>query len=462
MRTPSHGRRGRRGMLRRRRAASCATPALPRAGVGDTHRSIWGTLRLPGRRGYPPGMSDDPAATPAYDGVIVGGGIVGLATALALSETPRRRLLVLEAEEGVGRHQTGHNSGVIHAGLYYRPGSLKARLCAAGRAELEAFCQAEAIPFERCGKLVLATEAGQLPALDELERRAAANGLVGVARLGPEAIREREPQARGVAALLVPQTGIVDYRQVAAAYARRLAERGVTLWTGAGLLRCERRGRQLLLETRRGAAAAGLLVNCAGLQADRVARLCGVDPGVAIVPFRGEYQSLVPGRRQLVRHLVYPVPDPRLPFLGVHFTRRIDGEVEVGPNAIPGLARHGYRRRDIDLRDLAGIAAWPGTWRLFARYWRSGLAELWRAFMPRAGLADLRRMIPAVDAADLRPAGAGVRAQAVGRDGRLLDDFHIVEAPGMVHVLNAPSPAATASLAIGRHVAARAESLLGG
>ncbi len=407
-------------------------------------------------------MNDLPGFTGSYDIVIVGGGIVGLATALALSATPGRRILVLEAEARVATHQTGHNSGVIHAGLYYKPGSLKARLCAQGRAELEAFCQAEGIAFERCGKLVLATDPGQLQALDALEQRAVANGLVGVTRLGPEAIREREPEARGLAALLVPQTGIVDYRLVAAAFARRLVERGVTLWTGAALVSCARRPGHLVLETGRGEVATLLLVNCAGLQSDRVARLCGVDPGVAIIPFRGEYQALTASGRRLVRHLIYPVPDPRLPFLGVHFTRRIDGEVEVGPNAIPALARHGYRWRDIAPRDLWEMALWPGTWKLSARYWRTGLGEIWRSLVPRAALGDMRRMLPAIGPADLRPAGAGVRAQAVGRDGKLLDDFHIVEAPGMVHVLNAPSPAATASLAIGRHIAARAEAQLGG
>lgn len=407
-------------------------------------------------------MSDHSSPTGSYDIVVVGGGIVGLATALALSATPGRRILVLEAEDGIAAHQTGHNSGVIHAGLYYKPGSLKARLCAEGRAELEAFCEAEGIPFERCGKLVLATDPGQLEALDALEQRAAANGLVGVTRLGPEAIREREPEARGPAALLVPQTGIVDYRLVAAGFARRLAERGVALWTGAALETCVRRHGRLVLETRRGEVTTLLLVNCAGLQSDRVARRCGVDPGVAIIPFRGEYQALTASGRHLVRHLIYPVPDPRLPFLGVHFTRRIDGEVEVGPNAIPALARHGYRWRDIDPRDLWEMALWPGTWKLSASFWRTGLGEIWRSLVPRAALGDMRRMLPAIGPADLRPAGAGVRAQAVGRDGKLLDDFHIVEAPGMVHVLNAPSPAATASLAIGRHIAARVETQLGG
>lgn len=407
-------------------------------------------------------MNDGLESGRSYDVVVVGGGIVGLATALALSATPGRRILVLEAETDVAGHQTGHNSGVIHAGLYYKPGSLKARLCTEGRVALEAFCQEEGVPYERCGKLVLATDPGQLPALETLEQRAAANGLTGVRRLGPEAIREREPEARGLAALLVPQTGIVDYRRVAAGYARRLTQRGVRLWTDAALLACERRGGQLALETRRGAVATMLLINCAGLQADRVARLCGVRPGIAIIPFRGAYQALTEHRRHLVRHLIYPVPDPRLPFLGVHFTRRIDGEVEVGPNAIPALARHGYRTGDISPRDLWEMALWPGTWRLSARYWRTGLGEIWRSLVPRAALGAMRRMLPAVEAADLRPAGAGVRAQAVDRDGRLLDDFHIVEAPGMVHVLNAPSPAATASLAIGRSIAARAEAQLGG
>ncbi len=390
----------------------------------------------------------------AADTVIVGGGIVGLATALALLERdPGQRLLVLEAEEGIAAHQTGHNSGVIHAGVYYRPGSLKARLCAEGRLAMEAFCEQEGVPFERCGKLILATRADQLPALAQLEQRALANGLAGVRRLDAAGIREQEPEARGLAGLLVPQTGIVDYRAVAAAMARRLRAAGVEVMTGARLLGCERRAEGLLLKTARGELPCRRLVNCAGLQSDRVARLCGVDPGVAIVPFRGEYRKLVPARRGLVRHLIYPVPEPGLPFLGVHFTRHIDGEVGVGPNAVLALARHGYAWRNVSMPDLWEMARWPGTWRLCARLWRTGLGETWRSLHPAAALAEMRAMLPGLRAEDLAPGGAGVRAQAVDRAGRLLDDFHIVRAPGMVQVLNAPSPAATASLAIGRVVA---------
>lgn len=392
------------------------------------------------------------------DTVIIGGGIVGLATALALLEQdPGQRLTVLEAEEGIAAHQTGHNSGVIHAGVYYRPGSLKARLCAEGRAALEAFCEQEGVPFERCGKLILATRADQLPALEQLAERARANGLTGVRRLDGAGIREREPEARGLAGLLVPQTGIVDYRAVAAAMAGRLRAAGVEVKTGARLLGCERRAEGLLLKTARGELLCRRLVNCAGLQSDRVARLCGVDPGVAIVPFRGEYRKLVPASRGLVRHLIYPVPEPGLPFLGVHFTRHIDGEVGVGPNAVLALARHGYSWRNLSAGDLWEMARWPGTWRLFARLWRTGLGEAWRSLRPAAALGEMRAMLPGLAAEDLAPGGAGVRAQAVDRAGRLLDDFHIVRAPGMVHVLNAPSPAATASLAIGRVVAGMVE-----
>jgi L-2-hydroxyglutarate oxidase len=388
-----------------------------------------------------------------YDLAIVGGGIVGLATAYALRQTLGDRLIVLEAESSVGTHQTGHNSGVIHSGLYYRPGSLKARNCVEGREALYRFCAEHGIAHERCGKLVVATTEEEAARLDELERRGRENGLVGLRRLGPEQIREREPHAGGLAALFVPDTGIVHFPDVARAFAREVAAAGGRVETGARVIGCRRTGGGLVVETTRGEYEARALVNCAGLHADRVARLAGLRPDVLIVPFRGEYYELLPERRTLVRHLIYPTPDPRFPFLGVHFTRTIGGAVEAGPNAVLALAREGYTRAAISLRDLAGMAAFPGTWRMAARHWRKGIEEYWRSISRRAFVAQLARLVPEITAQDVRPAGAGVRAQALGRDGQLLDDFCLVEGEGMIHVLNAPSPAATASLSIGRTIA---------
>jgi L-2-hydroxyglutarate oxidase len=396
-----------------------------------------------------------------YDLAIVGGGIVGLATAYALRETLQDRLIVLEAEPGVGTHQTGHNSGVIHSGLYYRPGSLKARNCVEGREALYRFCAEHGIAHERCGKLVVATTKEEVARLGELEQRGRANGLQGLCRLGPDGIREREPHARGLAALLVPDTGIVHFPDVARACAREVAAAGGRIETGARVVGCRRAGGSLVVETTRGEFEARALVNCAGLHADRIARLAGLEPGVLIVPFRGEYYELLPERRSLVRHLIYPTPDPRFPFLGVHFTRTISGAVEAGPNAVLALAREGYTRTTVSLRDLAGMAAFPGTWRMAARYWRKGVEEYWRSISRRAFVAQLARLVPEITAADVRPAGAGVRAQALGRDGQLLDDFCLLEGEGMIHVLNAPSPAATASLSIGRTIAELARQRFG-
>jgi L-2-hydroxyglutarate oxidase len=395
-------------------------------------------------------------ANQRVDVAVVGGGIVGLATALALTEagSAYHSVVVLEAEDHIAAHQTGHNSGVIHAGLYYAPGSLKARLCTTGRELMFAFCAAHGIAHERCGKLVVATRPAELAALDELERRGVANGLTAIRRLRSEEIRDVEPHAAGLAALHVGETGIVDYRVVAAAMARQLAERGATVRTGARLNDCRRTEGAIVLATTAGTVQARRLVACAGLQSDRVARLCGLDSGVRIVPFRGAYDELVPEKRHLVRGLIYPVPDPRFPFLGVHFTRTIHGSVEAGPNAVLALSRHGYRWSDLDPRDAASALGYRGTWHLARRYWRTAAAEMWRERRRPALVEALRRLVPELQADDLRPAGAGVRAQAVTPDGRLVDDFHIVQAPGMVHVLNAPSPAATAALAIGRHVAA--------
>ena len=395
------------------------------------------------------------------DVAIAGGGIVGLATALRLVQRGVRSVVVLEAEDRIATHQTGHNRGVIHSGLYYKPGSLKARLCVEGREAMYAFCAEHGVTHERCGKLVVATADAEVPALAELERRGIANGLTGLRRLTPAEAREREPHVACVTALLVPDTGIVDYVAVCAAYARRVAAAGGAIITGAALRRARPEGGAIVVDTPRGRLACRALVNCAGLQSDRVARACGVDPGVRIVPFRGEYATLAPERRHLVRHLVYPVPDARFPFLGVHFTRMVGGGVEAGPNAVLALARHGYTHGDVSARDIADWLAFPGFWRMAERHWRMGLAEMKRAGSRRAFVQALRRLVPELRDDDVRPAPAGVRAQAVDRAGALVDDFRIERAPGMVHVLNAPSPAATASLAIGGEIAGIAIEALG-
>jgi L-2-hydroxyglutarate oxidase len=392
------------------------------------------------------------------DVAVIGGGIVGLATAMALVERPGVRVAVLEAEDRVAAHQTGRNSGVIHSGLYYTPGSLKARLCVAGREAMLRFCAEHGVPHERCGKLVIAADASQLPRLDELERRGRANGLTGLERLRPEQIGEHEPHAAGVAGLRVPETGITDFGAVAEAMAARVWAAGGEVIHGARVLGLVRDGATLVLETPRGPLRARSLVSCAGLHADRVARRCGVEPGVSIVPFRGEYWEVVPERRDRVRHLIYPVPDPRFPFLGVHFTRLVRGGIEAGPNAVLSFAREGYERSSFSMRDALEMLTARGFWPMGLRHWRTGLAEGRRARSPRALAVGLQRLVPEIRAEDLRYRGAGVRAQALAPDGRLLDDFHIVEADRQIHVINAPSPAATASIAIGREIANRARA----
>ena len=394
------------------------------------------------------------------DTVIVGGGIVGLATAMALADSGIS-VTVIEAERDVALHQTGHNSGVIHSGLYYKPGSAKALNCAAGRELMYRFCADNGIPHERCGKLVVATSERELSALAELERRAFANGLTDVKRLSAEEMREIEPHVAGVAGLRVPETGIVDYRQVAQVYAAKVTDSGGSIRTATRFVGCRRDVNAVIVETTAGELQAKLLVNCAGLYSDRVARLCGIDPGVQIVPFRGEYYELAPSAQHLCKHLIYPVPDPRLPFLGVHFTRMIGGGVECGPNAVLALRREGYRLRDISLRDLWELARYRGFWKMSRKFWRTGIGEMYRSFSKRAFWRALQKLIPEVQYDDLIPAGAGVRAQAVEPSGKLVDDFFIRQAARMIHVLNAPSPAATASISIGRTIADMARKELG-
>jgi L-2-hydroxyglutarate oxidase len=387
-----------------------------------------------------------------YDIVVVGGGIVGMATAMALTSHYQLSLIVLEAEDRLAAHQTGNNSGVIHSGLYYKPGSAKAKNCTEGREALYQFCQEHGVAHERCGKIVVATRPDELPALERLAERGQANGLEGLRKLTPAEIKEFEPHAAGLAGLHVPITGIVDYRQVTEAYANLVRSADGTIQTGARVLRCQIGQGEMVLETTRGEVHCRHLIGCAGLYADRFARMCGVDPKVQIVPFRGEYYELVPPRWGLVRNLIYPVPDPRFPFLGVHFTRMIHGGVEAGPNAVLALKREGYRRTSLSPRDALQMATYPGVWRMARRYWRTGMGELFRSFSKRAFVKALQRLLPDLKADDLQRAGAGVRAQALDSTGQLVDDFHIVEAERMIHVLNAPSPAATASISIGRTI----------
>ncbi len=398
--------------------------------------------------------------TAQLDVIVVGGGIVGCAVALALVATGKR-VTIIEKESTLGAHQTGHNSGVIHSGLYYKPGSLKARLCVEGRAKLERFCEEEAIPFERCGKVVVATTEQEIAMLDELERRGQANGLNQTRRIGISELREREPHAAGLGALLVPETGIVDYGAVVRAYGKRVSLGGSEVRTECRVLGVTRTGEGVIVETSRGELRARCVVNCAGLHSDRIAALSGRPPDVRIIPFRGEYYELVEARRSLVSHLIYPVPDPAFPFLGVHFTRMIGGGMEAGPNAVLSLKREGYKRTSFSPGDAWSTVTFPGFWRMAQRHWSTGLGEVWRSWNRAAFVRSLQKLVPEITDRDLVEAGAGVRAQAVETSGALVDDFRIDEAPGMVHVLNAPSPAATASMAIGEVVAARALAQLG-
>lgn len=402
------------------------------------------------------------SAPAAFEVAVVGGGIVGVATAMALLEAdPSPSLVLLEKEARLAAHQSGHNSGVVHSGLYYRPGSLKARCCVAGREALQRFCGQRQVPFGRCGKLVVATQDAELPALDELERRGRGNGLQGIERLDAAGLLEREPHAAGIAALWVPETGIVDFARVTESMAGVGRERGGAVRLGARVRGVRRRLGGFILDTPLGDVSCRAVINCAGLHSDRIARLCGVDPGVRIVPFRGEYYELTEARRFLVRNLIYPVPDPAFPVLGVHLTRMLDGTVEAGPNAVLSLKREGYGRFAFSPRDALETLGYRGFRRLARRCWRAGLAEYRRSFSKGAFAHDLRRLVPELRAEDLVRGGAGVRAQPVDGEGRLLDDFHLVEGEGMIHVLNAPSPAATASLSIGGMIAARAREAFG-
>jgi (S)-2-hydroxyglutarate dehydrogenase len=388
-----------------------------------------------------------------FDIAIIGGGIIGLATALALGDdSPQHSLAVIEKEKELASHQTGRNSGVIHAGIYYKPGSYKATLCVEGARMMIQFCEENGVPYDRCGKLIVATNEKELPRLRNLYARGAANGIQGLEIIGPERIREIEPHAKASQALFSPNTAITDYKKVADAMASKIASKGGGILNSTRVLAINRSDGFFHLETNRSIIHARNIINCSGLYADRIARLMQLRPNVALIPFRGEYFSLR-ADCGLVRGLIYPVPDPEFPFLGVHYTKKIAGGYEAGPNAVLAFAREGYKLTDISVRDLLSMFGFEGFWAMARRYWRTQAYELYRSISRKAFLRALQRLVPELEDRDLQPGGSGVRAQIVTAEGSLVDDFLILEAPNAIHVLNAPSPAATASIAIGRHIA---------
>jgi (S)-2-hydroxyglutarate dehydrogenase len=391
--------------------------------------------------------------TAKFDLVIIGAGIVGLATAMtAVQAFPELRIVVLEKEPEIATHQTGHNSGVIHSGIYYRPGSQKAQMCVAGAAALVSFCREHHVTYDMCGKLIVATSEVQLETLAGLQEKAKLNRIPGVRWIEPPEIREFEPHVGGIAALHVPGAGIVDYGEVSKKYAELFEALGGEIRTATGVLKIDTLADRFVIGTTRGPIETKYLINCAGLYSDRIARMTNAVPGVNIVPFRGEYYTLVPEKRYLVRSLVYPVPDPRFPFLGVHFTRHLNGSIEAGPNAVLALGREGYAKSHIHFRDLAETLSYPGFWLMAGRFWKTGAQEMWRSLSQRSFAAALQKLVPEVEHTDLVPAGAGVRAQAIDSNGVLLDDFCFVQSERALHVCNVPSPAATASLAIAKRI----------
>ena len=398
-----------------------------------------------------------------YNAVIVGGGIIGLSTAMQLKmdKYPNWRVAVVEKDAELANHQTGHNSGVIHSGIYYRPDSHKARFCVGGKQALIEFCDENEIEYERCGKVIVATNEAEVGRLHNLYERGTANGVEGLEMVGPERLKEIEPHVAGIRALWAPTTGIIDYRKVASAYAGKFEQAGGDIFTSSPVQRVVQTQDGLALETPKGIIETNHVINCAGLHADRVARMMGEDVDVRIVPFRGEYYTLKPESHHLVSGLVYPVPDPRFPFLGVHFTRNIHGYVEAGPNAVLALKREGYRKSDVDIGDAWDSFSYSGFWKMAARHWKTGIGEVHRSYSKGVFVHDLQTLIPEIEATDLAPGGAGVRAQAVAKDGALLDDFSILRGRHAVHVLNAPSPGATSSLAIGQHIVELAAEAFG-
>jgi L-2-hydroxyglutarate oxidase LhgO len=389
-----------------------------------------------------------------YDAAIIGAGILGLSTALELSRRfPRQSFVVMEKEPGVAAHQTGHNSGVIHSGIYYRPQSEKARLCVEGMKLMMSFCETNGIDHARTGKVIVATHESELPRLASLYERGVANGVSGLEIIGPDRLKEIEPHTQALQALYSPQTAVVDYRAVARAMERTMLSQGADILTSAKVTRIVRADGNLYLQTQRQDVCARCIVNCGGLYADAIARIMGERPDIQIIPFRGEYYTLKAQKRYLVRGLIYPVPDPTFPFLGVHLTRTIGGEVEAGPNAVLAFAREGYTMFKINLAEMLGTIGYRGFWAMVRRYWKKGAFEFYRSISKKAFLHALQRLVPSLEEGDIERGSAGVRAQAVSLDGNLVDDFRIISTPSAIHVLNAPSPAATASLAIGRHLA---------
>jgi L-2-hydroxyglutarate oxidase LhgO len=395
-----------------------------------------------------------------YDLAIVGAGIVGLAAAREfLLRQPALRVIVLEKEAAIASQQSGHNSGVIHSGIYYTPGSLKARACVEGQQAMLAFCREQGIPFELCGKVIVALDESELPRLEDLYQRGIKNGVQGLEFIEPERLRELEPYAAGIKAIHSPNTGIIDYVQVAQAYAGQVREHGGEIVTGCEVTALTTREAQTVLGIRQAGVVtleteihARYVITCGGLQSDKLSRMSGKDSQVHIVPFRGDYYVLRPEKRHVVRGLIYPVPDPRFPFLGVHFTRRLNGEVWAGPNAVLAFAREGYGRWQINPGDLWEVLSFGGFWKMAAQYWQAGLAEMYRDYVKEAYVKEVQRYIPELQAADLLPGPSGVRAQALSADGRLVDDFLIQRGENIVHVQNAPSPAATSSLVIARMI----------
>ncbi len=391
-----------------------------------------------------------------FDIAVIGGGIVGLATAMALkSQFPQHSLALLEKEPELASHQTGRNSGVIHAGIYYKPGSYKAKLCVDGNRLMTTFCEENGVSYDRCGKVIVATGEEELPRLQSLYERGTANGIGGLELIGPDRIREIEPHARAVRALFSPNTAITDYKMVAEAMAKKITRAGGSIFLSYRVGSIRQADGLFHLETARGAVRSRYVINCAGLFADRIARMMGLKPDIRLIPFRGEYYSLG-SSCQLVRSLIYPVPDPQFPFLGVHFTKRIQGGYEAGPNAVLAFAREGYTFAKVSWQDLIEMFGFAGFWAMARKHWRTQAYELYRSVSRHAFLRALQKLVPELRDADLEPGGSGVRAQIVTAEGTLVDDFLIVEAPNAINVLNAPSPAATASIAIGRHIAGMA------
>lgn len=388
-----------------------------------------------------------------FDILVIGGGIIGTSTALSLQNNSNLSILLIEAENELAHHQTGNNSGVIHSGLYYKPGSLKAKNCSEGRELLYEFCEVHNIPFQKCGKIVVATSESELNALNELYQRGIANGLIGIKKLTAEEIKSNEPHSSGIAGLFVPQTGIVDYSEVTKKYAQLFLEKGGFIETSSKFLSIKDSADELVVSTTKGECKTKLLINCGGLYSDRIAKLCDVDPGLQIIPFRGEYYKLKKDKEYLVKNLIYPVPDPRFPFLGVHFTRMINGGIEAGPNAVLAFKREGYKRNNFSFNDFSQMIFYSGFWKMASNYYKMGFEEFYRSFNKKAFVKALQKLIPEIQENDIESGGAGVRAQALEPNGKLVDDFRIIESKRMVHVLNAPSPAATASISIGRKIA---------